>query len=241
MGKWVFLIGLSAVCLSCGHVQKQDEPVAYDAVFTVVADAHSCTGLGHLQQIIDCLKYNLPESGPVFGTGFWVADDIVVTALHVAIFAEHDKDAHLVIRDPMGRMSRVKVYNWIYDPAIDLAFGVVRDPPKHETLTFCTEIYATERATAYGLVPDLGSWTERVRIRAEFDSNVYYIGNIRSGYSGGPVVSDVRKCVIAVTAGAYLQMKPVMGIGIPATLAQKILDIINASRIPKNRSKVPAQ
>lgn len=129
------------------------------------------------------------------GTGFTYSNGYVLTAKHVV-----DGNALLQIRDYAGRMHECVVVStgspdWacIYAPTLNVPLFKVRTEP----------LVQGEPVTAYGdfrgVVGKLESTTGIIKNSVWQRDCQNFTGNVRPGYSGGPVV-DRNSCIVGITS-----------------------------------------
>ena len=231
----VVLAGLMLGCCAGSQPHVTPQPI-YPAVLYVSSHDFNCVGLQSLNDIGACLNFMTAtigdQGGPTGGTAFWVSEHHVLTAQHVALYAAADPDGRLVAHIGDEQFKKLEVERWIFAGDVDVAIGYVKDPPAHQTLDLCSEIFPGEKATVYGYPGDVGYETATAKVAGTLDSNqlVLLVTSIRGGYSGGPVVSDHRQCVIGVavqSASKAVQSAskadPPLGIAVSADFLRQFL------------------
>ena len=163
------------------------------------------------------------------GSGFWIADDLILTNNHVINFQE---DTLVVDRGHEYHPQVVQT-----DTLMDLAILRIKNPEKHETLAWrarwpilAEEVYtlgfpegASEINITKGIISSLTS--------DKFDSTKYIQTDaaINPGNSGGPLV-DICGKALGITSSTLLDAQNI-GFAINASHIQKELaQMINASK-----------
>lgn len=231
MKQIVLLISLLFLA-SCCHVQQSTSPpenLVYPAVSLITAHDYNCYGIPTRDATRLCLLSMNDPGMPVAATIFWISDSVFVTAAHAAVFAEHDSGAHLVMSYQNKHHKKIKIENLVFMDAYDIAIGTVLWAPKHDQLRLCSEIYEGEHVTFIGLPPDMGPTQLPGQILGTTDESVYYIGDVRFGFSGGPALSNARNCVTGMVLEWYPKHHQTRAVS--AETLQSILDA--ATSIPK--------
>lgn len=241
--KRVSLLIFGVLLMSCCHQQKIKKVLLkytdrhYKATVLIVADNQGCTSVRTLQDVKTCLEFGPASSGPATGTGFWIDEHIIATASHVALFAEYTPQSHVVLTDQFGDHKQITVTNWVHDDVEDLAFGVVDAAPPHNVFELCDSIYIGEQAIAHGLSPDLQPPSVKAQVSWRQGAYIHFRGNIRPGFSGGPLESKARRCALGVITGAMSLREPLHAIGIASPFIRDTLKhLYESAQLPKNSS-----
>ena len=231
------LVVLASLMLGCcAGTQRPSSPVVYPAVVLVSGHDFNCVGLQNLDHIEACLDFMTTTikdpGGPTSGTAFWISHHYVVSAAHVALYAAADPEARLTTSINGKRHKKMEVEGWTFAAAgVDVAIGYVKDPPPHKVLLLCSDVFDGEDVTTHGYPVDAGYETATGRVAGTMDREkaVLLVTAIRGGYSGGPVVSDDRQCVIGVAVQSSMRSKPPLGIAVSVDYLKKFISQIAES------------
>jgi len=200
--KFLFAV-LMLVATSCApfNVNLDVPPtVVYPPYVSIVTHSGGCFDVPP-EVRETCLQNSETSGSSVFGTGFWVDENTIVTAKHVAVFAKYDASAMIIVHKRNHLHKSLRVVEWYLDPEYDIAVGVVNNAPLHKIWPLCDDIFLGEEVTFHGWPPDFGPKTNFGILVHVDEPHIYArTTDVRSGYSGGPAVSNDRQCIVSMTS-----------------------------------------